>query len=372
MNTTTVIGTGAIGTSVALALTRRGISVHLEDVDRAAAKTAEAMGAGSLQTPDRPVDLAVLAVPPAQVGSVLARVQGSRLARAYVDVASVKQVPHDDVRAQRADPASYIGSHPLAGTERSGPLAARADLFEGRPWVLTPSESTGQDVLNRALELVALCDAMPVVMDAGMHDHAVALVSHAPHLISSLLAARLEHAPQDSVRLSGQGVADVTRIAAGDARLWGDILTSNAAAVADVLDAFASGLGRAIDALRAAGDGDPAKRARAQEDLEELLRQGNRGCARIARKPGARRTELATVAVTISDKPGALAELFTSIGELGVNIEDVRIEHSWEHTRGLVELVVQKDAAAELSRWLGSGGTWAVTRADAFSGFKTE
>ncbi|GAB2887245.1 prephenate dehydrogenase [Streptomyces deserti] len=361
MKTTTVIGTGAIGTSVALALTRRGVSVHLEDVDRAAAKTAEAMGAGSLETPDQQVDLAVLAVPPAQVGSVLARVQGSKLARAYVDVASVKKVPHDDIRARRADPATYIGSHPLAGTERSGPLAARADLFEGRPWVLTPSESTGQDVLNRALELVALCDGMPVVMDVGMHDHAVALISHAPHLISSLLAARLEYATEESLRLSGQGVADVTRIAAGDARLWGDILRSNATAVADVLDAFAGGLGRAIDALRAVSGPDPEKRRRAEEDLDELLREGNRGCARIARKPRTRRTELATVSVTISDKPGALAELFTSIGEIGVNIEDVRIEHSWEHTRGLVELVVQKDSAAELSRWLGAGGTWAVS-----------
>jgi prephenate dehydrogenase len=363
MKTTTVIGTGAIGTSVALALTRRGVSVHLEDVDRAAAKTAEAMGAGSLEAPDQQVDLAVLAVPPAQVASVLARVQESRLARAYVDVASVKKVPHDDVRAMRADPTSYIGSHPLAGTERSGPLAARADLFEGRPWVLTPSEATGQEVLNRALELVALCEGMPVVMDAGVHDHAVALVSHAPHLVSSLLAARLEHATEESVRLSGQGVADVTRIAAGDARLWGDILRSNASAVADVLDAFAAGLGRAIGALRAVADADadPAKRRHAQEDLEDLLLEGNRGCARIARKPGTRRTELATVSVTISDKPGALADLFTSIGETGVNIEDVRIEHAQDHTRGLVELVVQKDSAAELSRWLGVGGTWAFS-----------
>ncbi|MFH8448767.1 prephenate dehydrogenase [Streptomyces fungicidicus] len=362
MRTTTVIGTGAIGTSVALALTRRGVGVHLEDVDRNAARTAEAMGAGSLERPDRQVDLAVLAVPPAQVGRVLARAQESGLARAYLDVASVKKVPHDDVRAMRADPASYIGSHPLAGTERSGPLAARADLFEGRPWVLTPSEQTGQDVLNTALEMVSLCDGMPVVMDAGVHDHAVALVSHAPHLLSSLLAARLEHAAEDSVRLAGQGVADVTRIAAGDARLWGDILRSNAPAVADVLDSLAAGLSRAVGALRAVSDADPLIRRRAQEELEELLREGNRGCARIVRKPGTRRTELTTVSVTISDKPGALAELFTSIGDMGVNIEDVRIEHGQDQTRGLVELVVRKDSAAELSRWLESGGTWAPAR----------
>ncbi|GLF99212.1 prephenate dehydrogenase [Streptomyces yaizuensis] len=356
MRTTTVIGTGAIGTSVALALTRRGVGVHLEDVDRTAAKTAEAMGAGTLAPPDRQVDLAVLAVPPAHVGSVLARVQGRGLARAYVDVASVKKVPHDDVRAMRADPVSYIGSHPLAGTERSGPLAGRADLFEGRPWVLTPSEVTGQGVLNRALELVALCDGMPVVMDADVHDHAVALISHAPHLISSLLAARLADASEDSIRLSGQGVADVTRIAAGDARLWGDILRSNAGAVADVLEMFATDLDQAVDALRTVSDTDPAKRRRAAERLDELLREGIRGRSRITGKPGTRRTELATVSTTISDEPGALAELFASVGEIGVNIEDIRIEHARDRARGVVELVVRKDSAAELSRWLNTGG----------------
>ncbi|MFF9003585.1 prephenate dehydrogenase [Streptomyces achromogenes] len=363
MKTATVIGTGAIGTSVALALTRRGVTVYLNDIDQAAAKTAEAMGAGSLAAPDQQVDLAVLAVPPAHVGRVLARAQRDRLAQAYADVASVKKVPHDDIRAMRADPASYIGSHPLAGTERSGPLAARADLFEGRPWVLTPSAATGQEVLNSALELVALCDGMPVLMDAGVHDHAVALISHAPHLVSSLLAARLAHAGEESIRLSGQGVADVTRIAAGDARLWGDILASNASAVADVLDAFAISVGRTIDALRAVSDADadPAKRQRAREDIEELLREGNRGCGRISRKPGTHRTELTTVSVAISDKPGALAELFTSIGEIGVNVEDVRIEHSQDQSRGMVELVVQKARAGELSRRLDAGGAWAAS-----------
>ncbi len=104
----------------------------------------------------------------------------------------------------------------MAGRERSGPLAATADLFEGRPWVLTPTPGTDTEVLNLALELVALCGAVPVVMDADAHDRAVALVSHTPQLLSSLVAARLEHAEEAAVRLCGQGIRDVTRIAGSE------------------------------------------------------------------------------------------------------------------------------------------------------------
>ncbi|MFD7237410.1 prephenate dehydrogenase [Streptomyces syringium] len=366
MRTATVIGTGLIGTSVALALTRRGVTVHLDDADTTAARTAEAMGAGSLRVPDGPVDLAVLAVPPAHIGTVLARAQAARTARAYTDVASVKARPHREIQAVGADPSDYIGGHPLAGGERSGPLAARADLFEGRLWVLTPSEHTGRDVLNRALELVSLCGGVPVVMDTGAHDRAVALTSHAPHLVSSLMAARLEHAAEDSVRVSGQGLRDVTRIAAGDPGLWRDILDANADAVADVLEAYAADLGEAVRALRALGSPDTGVRGRAEAGLEELLRRGNRGHARVAAKPGAPTADFAPVPVVIPDEPGALARLFAAVGETGVNIEDVRIEHAPEQPRGFVELLVDRHAAPDLSRLLSVGG-WNVTDDDALT-----
>ncbi|GAA2800998.1 prephenate dehydrogenase [Kitasatospora sp. CM 4170] len=359
MRSAAVIGTGAIGTSVALALARHGVTVYLDDVNRTAARTAEAMGAGSLAAPDGPVDLAVLAVPPAHVGTVLARSQRVGLAHAYTDVASVKAQPHDEIDRAGADPASYIGGHPMAGTERSGPLAGRADLFEGRPWVLTPSPCTGQETLNRALELASLCGGTPVVMDAAAHDRAVALVSHAPHLVSSLLAARLAGAGEESIRISGQGLRDVTRIAAGDPGLWNEILDANATAVADVLDAYAADLGRAIGALRALGGADAVRRRAAASTLDGLLRTGNEGRARVAHKSGTPLTDLTAVPVLVPDQPGALARLFTAVGEIGVNIEDVRIEHSMDRPRGLVELLVQQRSAPALSRLLDAGG-WTV------------
>jgi prephenate dehydrogenase len=359
MRTAAVVGTGLIGTSAALALSARGITVHLEDADPDAARTAAALGAGTAEPARETVDLAVIAVPPALVGQVLADCQRRGLARCYTDVASVKSGPRDDIAALGLDTTHYIGSHPMAGREVSGPLAGRADLFEGRPWVLTPTPETDTDTLNAALELVALCGAVPVVMDATAHDRAVALVSHTPQLLSSLIAARLEHAEETAVRLSGQGVRDVTRIAASDPRLWVDILSANAGAVAEILEEIAADLGETVTALRALDAADEAKRAAGARSITEVMRRGNAGQARIPGKHGAPPTRYATVVVTIGDQPGELARLFGDAGQAGVNIEDVSIEHSTGQRAGMVQLSVAPSAAAGLTTALRERG-WSV------------
>ena len=257
MRTALVVGTGLIGTSIALALTRRGIEVHLTDADDNAARTAASLGAGKYGLPEERVDLAVLAVPPVRIGTVLAEAQAADWARCFTDVASVKARVQGAAESAGVDLSRFIGGHPLAGRERSGPLAARGDLFEGRPWVLTPGPTTTRDALNQALELVSLCGAVPVVMDAEEHDHAVALISHAPHLVAALMAARLEHAREESVRISGTGIRDLTRIAGGAPELWEEILAANAPAVADVLAEYAADLQAAVGALRALAEPDP-------------------------------------------------------------------------------------------------------------------
>lgn len=359
MRTAAVVGTGLIGTSAALALSARGITVHLADADPDAARTAAALGAGTAEPAREPVDLAVIAVPPALVGQVLADCQRRGLARCYTDVASVKSGPRDDIAALGLDTTHYIGSHPMAGREVSGPLAGRADLFEGRPWVLTPTPETDTDTLNAALELVALCGAVPVVMDAAAHDRAVALVSHTPQLLASLVAARLEHAEETAVRLSGQGVRDVTRIAASDPRLWVDILSANAGAVAEILEEIAADLGETVAALRALEAADEAKRTAGAHSITEVMRRGNAGQARIPGKHGAPPTRYATLVVTIGDQPGELARLFGDAGEAGVNIEDVSIEHSTGQRAGMVQLSVAPSAAAGLTAALRERG-WSV------------
>ncbi|WP_329271245.1 prephenate dehydrogenase [Streptomyces pseudovenezuelae] len=357
MKTVAVVGTGAIGTSVALALTKRGLTVHLEDVNATAVRTAEAMGAGSVGTPAERVDLAVIAVPPAHTGSVLEQLQRRGLAHAYTDVASVKTLPYDDLRLAGAEPASFIGGHPLAGTDRSGPLAARADVFEDRPWILTPSARTDQSVLNRALELVSLCSGVPVIMDPLVHDRTLALTSHAPQLISTLMAATLVDAAEADIRVAGQGLRNVAGPGGGDPELWRDIFTANADALADVLDAYAADLGRAVGALRALGHADDEVRERAEGELETLLRHGHRGRARVA-GPASSPAEV-RLSVALSDRPGTLARLFGAVEELGGRIEDVRLENAQGLPYGSVSLCVPQTSVADLSRLLRAGG-WAT------------
>ncbi|MFD7861292.1 prephenate dehydrogenase [Streptomyces sp. NPDC057682] len=359
MRTAVVIGTGLVGTSAALALAGRGITVHLVDHDPESARTAAALGAGTDDPPEGRVDLAVVAVPPAHTATVLAAAMNDGVARGYLDVASVKGGPRRELEALGVDLAPYIGTHPMAGKERSGPLAATADLFEGRPWVLTPTRDTDTEVLNLALELVALCRAVPVVMDADAHDRAVALVSHTPQLISSMVAARLEDADETAVRLCGQGIRDVTRIAASDPRMWVEILSANPGPVADVLAGVAADLGETVTALRALQSADEAKRREGTEGIQDVLRRGNAGRVRVPGKHGAAPSSYEIVAVLISDRPGELAAIFADAGRSGINIEDVRIEHATGQQAGLVQLMVEPSAAPSLAAALRERG-WSI------------
>ncbi|WP_433548336.1 prephenate dehydrogenase [Streptomyces sp. CA-294286] len=361
MRTALVIGTGLIGTSAALALAARGVTVHLADHDPDRASTAAALGAGTDEAPEGPVDLAVVAVPPAHVARTVADAMRRGLARGYIDVASVKGGPRRELEALGCDLAPYIGTHPMAGKEKSGPLAASADLFEGRPWVLTPTRDSDTEVFNLALELIALCRAVPVVMDADGHDRAVALVSHTPQLVSSMVAARLEEADETAVRLCGQGIRDVTRIAASDPRMWVEILSANPGPVADVLSGLAADLEETVQALRALQSGDEAKRQGGADGIEDVLRRGNTGRERVPGKHGSAPSAYEVVAVLISDQPGQLARIFADAGHAGVNIEDVRIEHATGQQAGLVQLMVEPASADPLARTLVERG-WSLRR----------
>ncbi|MGW6738470.1 prephenate dehydrogenase [Streptomyces sp. NPDC055013] len=359
MRTALVIGTGLIGTSAALALAGRGVVVHLADHDPEQARTAAALGAGTDEVPDGPVDLAIIAAPPAHVAGVLADAMRRDVARGYLDVASVKGGPRRELEALGLDLSSYIGTHPMSGREKSGPLAASADLFEGRPWVLTPTRDTDTEVLNLALELVSHCRAVPVVMDADAHDRAVALVSHMPHLMSSMVAARLENAEETAVRLCGQGIRDVTRIAASDPGMWIDILSANPGPVADLLTDVATDLEETVRALRALQSSDEDKRLEGTSGIQGVLRRGNAGQVRVPGKHGAAPRIYEVVAVLIDDQPGQLARIFADAGLAGVNIEDVRIEHATGQQAGLVQLMVEPKAAPVLSAALRERG-WAI------------
>ena len=366
-----VVGTGLIGTSVALALRPQGVTVWLADSDPAAARLAADIGAGTVlpgdvpegPPPGGPADVAVLAVPPQAVAPTLARAQVAGLARWYTDVASVKTLPVRQARAAGCDLASFVPGHPLSGRERSGPAAARADLFLGRPWVICPDPPAPAAGLAAIEALARTCGAEPTQVSAAEHDRWVALVSHAPHVLSAAMAARLADASDGALSLAGQGLRDVTRIAAGDTGLWTQILAANAAPVADVLAAVAADLAAVAEALadtaRAAGPGGPG--GPDLKVLAALLEQGGAGVARIPGKRGGPARAEAAVQVVIPDRPGELARLFQAAGAAGVNIEDIGIEHSPGLPVGVAELTVHPEAVGRLTEALAANG-WPVRR----------
>jgi prephenate dehydrogenase len=354
-----VIGTGLIGTSIALALRTQGTEVWLSDTDQGAAQLAVDLGAGHLLPssglPGGRADVAVLAMPPAMVAPSLAAAQRSSLATCYTDVASVKELPLRRAAELGCDLASYVPGHPMSGRERSGPAAARADLFVGRPWVICPVPETAPGCVALVTALVAACGGQLSSMPAADHDQSVALVSHVPHLVAAAMAGQYADAPGQALALAGPGLRDVTRIAAGDASLWTEILTANAAPVRAALQAVAGQLEVAVTVLTEilTGQDDASKR------LTALLETGRDGVAAIPGKRGGPAPEYTVVQAVIGDQPGELARLFAAAGAADVNIEDVRIEHSPGFPVGVAELSVRPEVAEQLSAALAAAG-WPV------------
>ncbi len=350
-----VVGAGLIGTSVALALARRGVVVHVEDVDPVnTAVAASRIPGGSVEAPSEPT-LVVVATPPDHLaGSVGAALRAYPTA-VVTDVGSVKVAPLDQLvsagQDQIVDLSRYVGSHPMAGSERSGPLAAAADLFDGRTWAVTPHDGSDPAAVDAVEGLVAACGAVVVRLTPQEHDLAVARISHLPHLMAAMTAGRLRDAPAGHLALSGQGVRDVTRIAAGDPSLWRQIIAANA----DALRGLLRDVRRDVDDVIAALDGGDLG------VVDAVLAAGVTGADSVPGKHGGPAVELVAVTVAIPDRPGALAELFGEVGSLGVNIEDVRIDHDPAREFGLVEIDVAEPAGERLAQSLRERG-WAAHR----------
>lgn len=344
-----VVGAGLLGTSLGLALGRVGIEVLLSDVDADNVRTASGLGAGRpFETGDQP-RLIVVCVPPDQLADEIA---AALMTGAFVtDVGSVKLAPLRAV-AQQVDAEAltrYVGGHPMAGSERSGPLAASATLFDGRPWAITPHESSAPEAIAQVAALVSACGATMFTFTPAEHDEAVARTSHLPHLVSALVAARVADAPREHLALSGQGLRDVTRIAAGDPGLWQQILTANRGALITLLQQLRGELDVLVGALE----------ANDRRALAPLLQRGNVGTAAIPGKHGGAALETDEVFVVVPDRPGALADLFQQVGEIGVNIEDVRIDHDTGRAYGLIELSVAVSAVERLGEALTARG-WEI------------
>ncbi|MDT0157594.1 prephenate dehydrogenase [Microbacterium sp. ARD32] len=331
--TVRIVGAGLLGSSIGHALRAHDVDVVLADASPSQLRLAIDYGAGRAARQDDRPNLIVVAVPPDVTADVIQAELEAHPDAVVTDVASVKLQPYLQLRRRDVDLTRYIGSHPLAGRERGGAISARADLFIGRPWVVCRDEETRAADLALVEALALDLGAMPLEMTPEEHDRSVALTSHVPQVVASLLAARLASADEDSLTLAGQGVRDTTRIAASAPELWVQILSANAEPVVEVLDALAGDLQQLTAALREP-DAPGSRRT-----VADAIRQGNEGVERLPGKHGQNR-RFEQLVVMVDDTPGQLGRLFGELGELGVNVEDLRLEHSPGAQFGLADISV--------------------------------
>lgn len=263
-----VVGVGLLGGSVARAARARGLARRIVGVGREPARLAAALRDGTLDavTADlgdavRRADVVVLAAPVLANETLLARVWPLVPDGALVtDVGSTKRGIVACAERLAADrPVAFVGSHPMAGSERSGYEAARADLLHGALVIVTPTDATDAGTLKRATELWEQCGARVTALDPETHDRAVAAVSHLPQIVARALVDAVARFEPAALEVAGRGFRDTTRIAASDPVVWREILLANRDAVRASLQAFRTSLDDLERAVQA-GDGDALQR----------------------------------------------------------------------------------------------------------------
>ena len=344
-----IVGSGLIGTSIGLALSARGIKVAMSDVDQAAAFLAQSLvDADANFESTHAFDVVVLAVPPSEFKKALAEEIKLNALSTFVDILSIKTKPLLEVQSFADILPRYVGTHPMAGREVSGPHSARGDLFDGRTWILTSGELTSRQSLDRATELIALCGGVLVKLSPQEHDQAMALISHTPQILASLLASQLVGSNPQWLGLIGQGFKDVTRIADSDPSLWKEIISENAENILPVLRSFRQKLEDIETTLSYSSA------------AQSMIESGNAGRKLIPGKHGSTARTYIYLHIVIDDKAGQLAAIFNDCAKADVNIEDVSIEHTPGQNTGLVTLsILDLGKAQILERFLGSAG-WKV------------
>ena len=337
----TVVGTGLIGASVALAARRAGASVRGWDPDpdvlRVAHEREAVDPAATLADAVEGADLVLIAAPVAELPHVVREVLAiAPKGCAVTDVGSTKSA----VCAAAAGDGRFIGGHPICGAETRGPDRANAELFEGATWFLTPTAGTGPELLRTVHGFVTALGARPVAIDAGAHDRLVAVTSHLPHALANVLlnqagATRVDG--HDPLQAAGGSLRDMTRIAGANPRIWVDIFLDNREAVVAALGEHRRRIEQLETALTAADGGQLARW------IAEAAGNRRRMLATAYGDPGA----LQRLRVHLPDRPGVLAGIFQALGAERINVEDFEMDHLSTDRGGTLTVIVAGEDEAE-------------------------
>lgn len=345
-----VVGTGLIGTSIAMAAGRAGCTVAGWDAEPStlarAAERQPMRTAASLEEAVTDADIVIVCAPIPAIPELAARALAGAPQAVVTDAGSVKGQVVREVSARVGDGAAsrFVGSHPMGGSERSGPEHAAASIVDGIVWVLTPGEETRPLAVDTLEAWVERIGARPVRMAPSRHDRLVAFVSQLPQVASTALmalAATEEADEPEILLLAAGGFRDLTRLASSNPLLWSQILLANPGGIAEAIDLYVARLTE-LRSMVLEGRGDAVR------DTFELAKSAR---LRLAAKPQVR-AGVAVLQVAVPDRPGALAELTLALAEGSVNIEDLQIVHSPEGGRGTVHLTVAAASAEEAARVL--------------------
>ncbi|MEI6551966.1 MAG: prephenate dehydrogenase [Actinomycetes bacterium] len=339
-----IVGSGLIGTSIGLGLVQRGIAVEMVDSDSLAQSLAKDLIGGVVVVDP---ELVIFALPTSGLSYVIQGEIAINPQSTFMDVGSVKNEVVVQVQTIAGLSTRFLPTHPMAGREIGGAGSARADLFQGRSWILTPEADCSPESKNLVLELISILGATPIELSAQDHDAAVARISHLPQIAASLVAKQLIGTPTEWMELAGQGLRDTTRIAGSDEKLWKDIIHSNRAEISELLISLQNDLTQMIESLD-----DPVK-------IAELIAAGRDGKAMIPGKHGGKAREYSFLPIVIDDKPGQLGAIFNECAAMQVNVEDLNIEHSPGQLSALITLSLSAADAEKLSSHLSSIG-WNV------------
>ncbi len=334
-----VVGVGLIGGSIGLALAQRldaeltGFDPHPQTLAEAQRRGAIARAASSPAEAAREAQIVFVAAPISALPGAIEEVLAAAPADCVVtDVGSTKRA----LVAATDDPR-FIGGHPLAGAETSGVEHARADLFEGATWYLTPGPTTSGELYERLHKTLAGIGATPTAIDAADHDLVMASVSHLPHVFANVLVAQAAHALGDErVPATGPSFRDATRVAGASPTIWPDIYLSNREALVALIDETQARLAEVRDALDSA-DRPAIERWNdaARSDREALLGAGLAGGS------------VYELRAAVTDRPGAVAEIALALGRAGINIVDIALAPARDERRGTVSLWVQGEEPAQ-------------------------
>lgn len=339
-----IVGAGLIGTSIGLGLVQSGIKVEMVDSDSGSQALAmDLVGGVQITQPD----LVIFALPSSHLPLVIQQEFLLNPQSTFMDVGSVKNDVVLEVERFSTLSTRFVPTHPMAGREIGGAGAARADLFQGRSWIVTPSVDCASDSRVLVEELISMLGATSVELSPKDHDRAVAKISHMPQIAASLLAKQLLGTPVEWMELAGQGLRDTTRIAGSDESLWKEIIYSNRDELRALLINLQNDLHSMIDSLD-----EPSK-------IAALIAAGRSGKALIPGKHGGKAREYSYLPIVIDDKPGQLGAIFNECAAMDVNVEDLVIEHSPGQLSALITLSLSHNDAEKLSSHLTSIG-WNV------------